>query len=151
MAGSFSQAGAAEASPSRSRTALFVLLGLSVGGIGLVGLIVMIAGGLWLWGGGETRHGTLALGDPMLATLLLYDSHEFSWSAGDRVTLDVTSGQFDPRLIVQTPSGRHYDDDPSVPGAHLELVIDETGPYHVLVTGTRFGDAGDYDLSVQQR
>jgi serine/threonine protein kinase len=139
--------------PRRSRTTLFVLLGLLLGGTALVGGLMLVGAFAWAYSsfGAQTVHGQLALGDGMTMTGQLYDSYDFVWESGDRVTLDAHAPSFDSRLMVRAPSGRQYDDDPALPDAHLELVLDETGTYSVVVSGTRFGDTGDYELDVQAR
>ena len=134
----------------RSRTTLFALLGLSLGGVGLIGVVLSVAVGSWVCSSVASRShsGTLDFTDPRLATGTSYDTYEYAWPVGEHVTLDVTSEAFDPQLIVQAPSGNQMHDDAYLPGAHLELVTTEGGLFRVLVSGSRVGDVGDYRLRV---
>lgn len=139
--------------PRRSRMALFVILGMSLGGVMLVGALMLFGVGAWLYAnyGAQTVRGQLAFGDPVSITGQLYDSYDFAWTAGERVNLDATSPSFDPRVMIRAPSGRQFDDDPGLPGAHIEMVLDETGTYQVVVSSTGWGETGDYDLNVRAR
>lgn len=134
----------------RSRTTLFALLGLSIGGVGLIGAVLTVALGSWVCSSVANRshRGALEFTDPRLATGVSYDTYEYQWEAGERVVLDVTSEAFDPQLIVQVPSGQQIHDDAYLPGAHLELVTSEAGLFRVLVSGSRVGDVGEYRLRV---
>jgi hypothetical protein len=96
------------------------------------------------------HQGTLAAGDRTLSTGEFADSYEFTWSAGQRARIELSSSSFDAYLILRYPSGRQEDnDDANGTDAMLERSLDETGTYRVLVTSFRPGEAGPYTLTVQ--
>lgn len=97
------------------------------------------------------RRGTLAAGDATLRSGEYYDTHTFAGRAGQRVVLDLSSSQFDPYLILVAPSGDRRDNDDhqgSSSRSRLELELEETGTYRVLVTSYRKDETGAYELTI---
>jgi hypothetical protein len=97
------------------------------------------------------RRGALAAGDATLRTGEYFDTHSFEGRAGQRVVLDLASSQFDPYLILVAPSGDRRENDDyqgSNRRARLEVELEETGTYRVLVTSYRKDEAGAYELLV---
>lgn len=79
----------------------------------------------------------------------LSDEYSYTWNAGDRVVLDATSSDFDPALVIRTPSGREIDDDGrGGDHARIDLDLDESGMYLVIATSARPGVTGGYHLRV---
>lgn len=99
-------------------------------------------------GPGTVRTGALAPGDTTLQTGELSDSYEFTWTAGQRVRLDLAS-EFDNYLILRAPSGAQVDnDDTNGLNAAIDQVLTESGVYTVIVTTYASGQSGPYTLTV---
>ncbi len=104
-------------------------------------------------GGERIITGALAPGDQTLSSGELADEHRLTWSAGTTVRLEARSTEFDSYLIVRAPSGEQRDNDDQAPGvlnAALDLVVQETGEYRVLVTSYRPGESGSYELALRE-
>ncbi|HEV8264395.1 MAG TPA: pre-peptidase C-terminal domain-containing protein [Gemmatimonadales bacterium] len=106
-------------------------------------------------GGGTApivHRGALASGDGQLQTGEFYDSYEFQGRAGQRVAFDLTSSAFDPYLMVIAPSGDKKENDDfngSSSRSRLELALEETGTYRVVVTSYKKDEAGAYELRIE--
>jgi hypothetical protein len=104
-------------------------------------------------GSGEARAipGVLAMGDQQLTTGELYDVHELSLAAGERLDVEARSTDFDTYLIVVPPGGQQQENDDQAQGdtnAALHLVASVAGRYRVIVTSYRSGESGRYQLVV---
>ena len=97
------------------------------------------------------HRGALASGDQQLHSGEYYDSYEFQGRAGQRVVFDLTSTAFDPYLMVIAPSG-HRDENDDYRGSktqsRLELALEETGTYRVVVTSYTKDETGAYELRI---
>src|SRR5947199_30360 len=97
------------------------------------------------------HRGALASGDQQLHSGEYYDSYEFQGRAGQRVVFDLTSTAFDPYLMVIAPSG-HRDENDDYRGSNtrsrLELALEETGTYRVVVTSYTKDETGAYELRI---
>ena len=94
--------------------------------------------------------GTLAPGDQTLSTGEYSDMYEFTAGPGEAVSIDLTSTQFDPYLIVQTPDGEQIDNDDyqgSLSRSHIDTSAANGGTYRVQVTSFAPGETGSYSLS----
>jgi serine/threonine-protein kinase len=140
--------------PRRAWLTPLVIIG-SLGCLG-VGGFVFLLGGLAVIGAlaGDTIEvdGRLEPSDHGFRRGQLSDEYSYTWSAGDRVVIDASSNDFDPALVVRTPSGREIDDD-GRGGSHarVELTLDEGGMYLVIATSARPGMTGTYHLRVDAR
>ena len=97
------------------------------------------------------HHGSLAAGDQMLRSGEYFDNYTFEGRAGQKLVVDLTSSAFDPYLMVIAPSGDKKDNDDyqgSSSRSHIELTLEETGTYRVLVTSYKKDDTGSYELRI---
>jgi CHAT domain-containing protein/Flp pilus assembly protein TadD len=79
--------------------------------------------------------------------------HTFEGQAGEKLTIDVSSGEFDPYLVVVGTDQKKLaeDDDSDVgTGARLLLELPTTGTYVILVTSAKPKEQGRYQLHVRQ-
>jgi hypothetical protein len=96
-------------------------------------------------------RGTLGSGDTQLQTGEYYDTYQFQGQAGQRAVFDLTSSAFDPYLMVVAPSGDKKENDDfngSNSRSRLDLALEETGTYRVIVTSYQKGEAGAYELRI---
>jgi len=97
------------------------------------------------------HRGALASGDLQLQSGEYYDTYEFPGRAGQRVVFDLTAAAFDPYLMVIAPSGHKEENDDyegSSTRSRLELALEETGTYRVVVTSYKKDEAGAYELRI---
>jgi len=120
---------------------------------GLVVLCLVSAPGmLRAQGGPGLYRGTLASGDAQLSTGEYYDTYEFQGRAGQRAVFDLVSSAFDPYIMVVAPSGEKKENDDfndSKSHSRLELALEETGTYRVIVTSYEKGEGGAYELRIE--
>src|SRR5258705_1219262 len=110
------------------------------------------AGALGAQGTPTVYRGALASGDAQLSTGEYYDTYEFQSRAGQRAVFDLTTSAFDPYIMVVAPSGEKKENDDfngSKSHSRLELALEETGTYRVIVTSYEKGEAGAYELRIQ--
>ena len=97
-------------------------------------------------------RGTLGAGDTQLQTGEYYDTYQFEGRSGQRVVFDLTASAFDPYLMVVAPSGDKKENDDfneSNSRSRLELALEETGTYRVIVTSYKKDEAGAYELHIE--
>jgi hypothetical protein len=102
-------------------------------------------------GGTQYESGRLASGDYELSSGEYYDSYTVSGSAGDQIVLDLRSSEFDPYLILITPSEEQFENDDYEGDASrsmISLSLPESGQYEVIVTTYKPGESGVYDLKI---
>ena len=107
-------------------------------------------GGGYDGGAAQGATGTLAPGDETLTTGEYSDRYEFTAGPGEAVSIDLTSNDFDPYLIVQTPDGEQLDNDDyqgSLSRSHIDATAANGGTYMVQVTSFAPGETGAYSLS----
>ncbi|MGF1468979.1 MAG: caspase family protein [Sandaracinaceae bacterium] len=100
-------------------------------------------------GGARTESGSLATGDRTLSSGELYDAYTMTFAPRRSVALRLESTDFDPYLIVRSPSGQQEDNDDLAPGSlnsGIDIPVAEPGPYQVVVTSYRPGETGAYRL-----
>jgi hypothetical protein len=101
---------------------------------------------------GETKDGVLELGDTRPNDGAYQDVWEFRPAAAGAFLMDLTSTQFDPKLVVQDSAGVEIvSDDDSGEGTNAQLTLTaEAGKLYKLVV-TSFGSAaksGTYRLAI---
>ena len=103
-------------------------------------------------GGTRYESGTLSKGDDTLTTGEYLDSYTMEGRSGELVVIDLRSSQFDPYLIVQTPSGETSENDDHEGDASrslLSLTLTESGTFTIAVTSYTEGETGNYDLQIR--
>lgn len=98
---------------------------------------------------GREIRGALAQGDETLRSGEFSDSHVVTLEAGSSIRIRLSSTEFDPYLIVRTPSGRQIDNDDFEPGSlgsGVDLPRTEAGEHSILVTSYRPAETGSYVL-----
>jgi len=100
---------------------------------------------------GQSVRGELSSGDATLRSGEFEDVVERSFTVGQPVSLRLTSSDFDPYLIVTTPSGQQLDNDDlrnDSRDAGIDIASAERGSYRIVVTSYRAGETGHYELSL---
>lgn len=103
---------------------------------------------------GDTVRGTLAQGDQTLRTGEFVDTWRLSARRGERFTIRLNSGAFDPYLLVRGPDNmqQENDDDASVRGSsasRLVVTMPADGELAISVTSYKPGESGAYALAVE--
>ncbi len=99
---------------------------------------------------GDAVNGTLAQGDTTLRSGEFADAFTRSFTAGQSVQIRLNSTEFDPYLIVRTPSGRQLDNDdltPSTRNAGVDIPSAEAGEYRLTATSYEPGETGAYQMT----
>ncbi len=101
--------------------------------------------------GGQSYSGRLEKGDEQLSSKEYYDVYSFQASAGEEVAVDLRSNDFDPFLILLSPSERDTQNDDyenSSSHSRIEKVLDESGEWTVMVTSYEPGETGAYNVTI---
>lgn len=101
--------------------------------------------------GPRFESGRLESADEALSSGEYADYYRFQGHAGERVVIDLRSNDFDPYLIVRTPSGEQLDNDDYEGDASrslLSLTLTEDGEFGITVTSYRPEETGGYDLQI---
>lgn len=101
---------------------------------------------------GQTVQGRLTSGDAKLADNTFYQSWTFYGQAGEMVTLDVTSTDFDAYAVIQDQHANvlaRDDDSGGNLNARIVFTLPYTGNYRMLANTLRVGATGAYTLSVR--
>ena len=99
----------------------------------------------------RTERGRLESGDIQLNSGEFVDNFGFVGKAGDAVTIDFRSSEFDPYLILQMPNDQQEENDDwqgAQDHARLELTLPTDGMYQILATTYQAGEAGGYELQI---
>ncbi|HEX9951182.1 MAG TPA: pre-peptidase C-terminal domain-containing protein [Rubricoccaceae bacterium] len=102
-------------------------------------------------GGTRTETGRLERSDETLRSGEFVDTYTFQGTPGQRLTVDLTSGDFDTYLVVEPPRGETVeDDDGGGETGHslLEMDLTEPGEYTVYVTSYAAAETGAYRLTI---
>jgi hypothetical protein len=105
---------------------------------------------------GQTVRGTLQEGSAVEDDGSFYDLYLVSGAAGERVVIEMRSGDFDAYLVggrlVNGAFEALEEDDDGAGGtdARLEVTLDGSGRYAVLANAFLAGETGAYTLSVQR-
>jgi hypothetical protein len=103
--------------------------------------------------GARADRGTLGPGDQTLRSGEYVDTYTFEGRQGERVTVDMTSAEFDPYLILWKPDGSQEDNDDyngSTAHSQISTVLPAAGTYRVGATTYAPGMSGAYELTIQQ-
>ncbi len=103
--------------------------------------------------GGRTETGTLAQGDQTLPTGEFSDAFTMTFTPRSAVRIRLDSSEFDPYLIVRSPSGHQEDNDDLTPGqlgSGIDIPVAEPGEYRIVVTSYRPGETGRYTLTLSE-
>src|SRR3989442_5122511 len=102
---------------------------------------------------GETLNGTLTSSDSLYPDNSYYKVYQFTVPSGRAVTIDLSSDDFDPVLIINGPGlDRQIVDDDGGPGCYSRVsrTFPSTGPYRILVNTTSRPErqTGRFSLSI---
>jgi hypothetical protein len=108
---------------------------------------------------GQTVNGTLQSGDCTLPSDgSFFDAYAFSGTAGQQVSINMTSLQFDTYLYLMKPGETTVSDDPNVTiqdddggggtNSRISVTLPTTGTYTILATSFASGATGSYSLSL---
>ena len=102
---------------------------------------------------GRTMRGELEPGDLLMEDSTFADVWEFAGAAGERVTIDVRSDEFDTYLQLLDPAGTKIGEDDDSGGdlnSRLAIMLPATGSYRIVVNSAGHEPrAGRYTISVQ--
>ena len=102
-------------------------------------------------GGTRTEPGRLERADETLRSGEFVDTYTFQGTPGQRLTVDLTSGDFDTYLVVEPPRGETVEDDDGggeTGHSRLEMDLTEPGEYTVYVTSYAAAETGAYRLAI---
>lgn len=100
---------------------------------------------------GQDRAGVLQTGDSQLSSGEFFDTYLFDGVAGQSVTIQLSSGDFDPYLLVRGPANFSQDNDDISQSDHnsrLTMRLPVTGRYRISATSYSSGETGRYRLSI---
>ena len=92
-------------------------------------------------------NGDLRNSDEQLDGGKYLDAYTFSGRRGERVTLTLESGAFDPYLVMLGPDGEMVENDDGPDGSHnsrIDAVLSADGEYTIGVTSYAVGEVGAY-------
>jgi len=102
--------------------------------------------------GGGMVMGRLEAGDPTLDGGEFYDAHELQLEAGQLLTADLYSSDFDTYLTVFSPTGaptRNDDHEGAKNHSRVSLTTDTAGTWTAVVTSFRGDEQGAYSMHIQ--
>lgn len=94
----------------------------------------------------------LEASDPQLAGGEHYDAYPLLAELGERITVDLVSTDFDPYLVLVSPTGQWMENDDcagSTERSCLEVDAAESGTWQVYATSYEAGNVGDYQLAIE--
>lgn len=95
--------------------------------------------------------GILEEGDETLGSGEYVDSYTMTADEGQFILVDVATGNFDPYVMIVSPSGEQTDVDDSESGdtssTEATVFTTEAGEYTVMVTSYAPGETGVYNLT----
>lgn len=101
---------------------------------------------------GQTIPGRLEPGDGQLNSGEYRDGFYFDGQAGDEITIDLQSTEFDPYLILIPPVSAQIDNDDAAAGdtldSQISLRLPDTGEYRLLATSYAVGETGSYTITL---
>jgi hypothetical protein len=100
---------------------------------------------------GATVQGSLASGDSTLNSGEFADTWTYEGSAGERLTINMSSSDFDTYLMLRSNVGLNEDNDDIVAGntdSTLSVTLPAAGTYRIIATSYSPGDSGNYTLAL---
>ncbi|MBN1771204.1 MAG: caspase family protein [Deltaproteobacteria bacterium] len=102
---------------------------------------------------GQPLAGALVAGDDRLASGEFIDWVPLQLQPGLVLTVDLAATEFDPYLVVVTPSGGRFENDDAEDGSgtrnsRIQRRLEEGGTYQIGVTSYQPGETGRYELRV---
>lgn len=102
---------------------------------------------------GQTITGRLGAGSARLSSGELYDRYVYrAATAGERITVEMSSTDLDAYLFIRGPGNFSQDNDDANDGsrdARLEVTLPRAGEYTIHATSYQQGEAGAYRLAVR--
>ncbi len=102
---------------------------------------------------GGSASGTLEAGDGELDSGEFRDFWVFDAEAGQSVTVEVSSRDFDTYLMLVSPDGDVIDENDDADGStdlsRVTATLGESGRYRLVATTYSAGETGSYDVSVR--
>ena len=101
----------------------------------------------------HVERGRLDAQDETLATGESVDIYILEGCAGDKAVLELRSAEFDPYLIVRTPSGGQLDNDDHAGDRTRSLLavkLDQTASYTIALTSSQSGGTGEYTFTLSR-
>ncbi len=101
---------------------------------------------------GDTWPGSLDSNDALSSEQQFQDSYSFNASSGDNIVIDLSAADFDTYLRLQTPGGdviENDDYDGSTDQSLLQLNLQESGRYRIIVSSYSSGETGAYQLAIR--
>jgi hypothetical protein len=127
---------------------------LSEGMTGAYTITLEGAGGGDRIASGQSRTGSLARTDPLLADSSYYDTYTYQGRQGERLSIAMTSSAFDTYLSVgQVVDGRYREvasnDDADGTNSVVEVTLPTNGTYVIRANSFLKGQTGAYSLTVR--
>ncbi|NIR99881.1 MAG: hypothetical protein GWN99_02220, partial [Gemmatimonadetes bacterium] len=99
---------------------------------------------------GDRTTGRLESGDRQLGTGEYGDLYVFEGAAGQAVTIEMSSAEFDTYVQLQTPSGERIDNDDyeGRSDSRIDVTLREDGRYRILTTSYGAAELGTYQLAL---
>jgi hypothetical protein len=100
---------------------------------------------------GQSVSGELAEGDGRLETEEFRDIYVFNGTAGENITIELSSEAFDTYVGLVLPSGEAIENDDfegSTNRSRVDLTLREDGRYRIVATSYAAGETGAYRLSL---
>ena len=101
---------------------------------------------------GDSISGDLDSGDQLAENDEFRDSFYFNGNSGEAIVVDLIASNFDTVLSLQTPTGELLENDDfqgSTDQSQIQLTLQESGRYRILVSSYTSGETGDYQLSIR--
>jgi len=101
---------------------------------------------------GASISGELADSDQLSLENEYQDSFFYNGVAGESILIDLNATQFDTVLSLSTPTGELIENDDyqgSTDQSQLQLTLQDTGRYRILVSSYSSGETGDYQLAIR--
>jgi serine/threonine protein kinase len=119
--------------------------------LGIIGLLALVVWQVLPGQPATTHSGTLGPGSSESITGEYFDTYTFKASAGQRVSVNMISSDFDTYLSVQSPSGEKTDNNDyqgSTSRSLVEMDIPESGTWEVFATSNEAREAGSYLVTI---
>lgn len=100
-----------------------------------------------------TVNGRLDSSSNRLEDKSYFNVHKFEGKAGESVTINLTSSQFDAYLILLNPDNKliaKNDDGGGGNRAKISITLATSGTYRIVVNTNKAGELGNYSLSLRE-